>query len=136
MKRDEQTLCFWTQRLCVPTSKKDGVVFPPPPLDRKKKKQEKEKIEISSSSLLGKTISPVSFAKDLGVFTDQYLTYDIHITKTASNCMNQLVQISRIKHLFDVKTLLLLINSFVFYFIVPQCGGTHLNVIYTNCSWF
>ena len=42
------------------------------------------------------------------------MTYDVHITKTASSCMNQLVQISRIKHLLDKKTLLLLINSFVF----------------------
>ena len=67
-----------------------------------------------SLSLLGKTISPVPFAKDLGVYIDQGLTYDVHITKTASSCMNQLVQISRIKHLLDMKTLLLLINSFVF----------------------
>ena len=67
-----------------------------------------------SLSLLGKTILPVSFVKDLGVYIDQYLTYDVHITKTASSCMNQLVQISRIKHLLDKKTLLLLINSFVF----------------------
>ena len=62
--------------------------------------------------LLGKTISPVPFAKDLGVYIDQYLTYDVHITKTA--CMNQLVHIRRIKHLLDKKALLLLINSFVF----------------------
>ena len=67
-----------------------------------------------SLSLLGKTISPVSFVKDLGVYIDQHLTYDVHITKTASSCMSQLVQISRIKHLLDKKTLLLLINSFVF----------------------
>ena len=67
-----------------------------------------------SLSLLGKTISPVSVAKDLGVYIDQYLTYDVHVTKTVSSCMNQLVQIGRIKHLLDRKTLLLLINSFVF----------------------
>ena len=67
-----------------------------------------------SLSLLGKTISPVSVAKDLGVYIDQYLTYDVHVTKTVSSCMNQLVQIGRIKHLLDKKTLLLLINSFVF----------------------
>ena len=67
-----------------------------------------------SLSLLGKTTSPVSFAKDLGVYVDQYLNYDVHTTKTASSCMNQLVQISRIKHLLDRKTLLLLLNSFVF----------------------
>ena len=91
-----------------------------------------------SLSLLGKTISPVSVAKDLGVYIDQYLTYDLHVTKTVSSCMNQLVQIGRIKHLLDRKTLLLLINSFVFskFFIVPQYGGTHLNVTYTNCSWY
>ena len=67
-----------------------------------------------SLSLLGKTISPVSVAKDLGVYIDQYLTYDVHVTKTVSSCMNQLVQIGRIKHLLDRKTLSLLINSFVF----------------------
>ena len=67
-----------------------------------------------SLSLLGKTISPVSVAKDLGVYIDQYLTYDVHVTKTVSSCMNQLVQIGRIKHLLDRKTPLLLINSFVF----------------------
>ena len=49
-----------------------------------------------SLSLLGKTISPVSFPKDLGVYVDEYLTYDVHTTKTASSCMNQLAQISRI----------------------------------------
>ena len=62
---------------------------------------------------------------------------DVHVTKTVSSCMNQLVQIGRIKHLLDKKTLWLLINSFVFsklFFIVPQYGGTHLNVTYTNCS--
>ena len=67
-----------------------------------------------SLTLLGKTISPVLFAKDLGVYVDQYLNYDVHTTKTASSCMNQLVQIRRIKHLLDKETLLLLINSFVF----------------------
>ena len=67
-----------------------------------------------SLSLLGKTIPPVPFAKDLGVYIDQYLPYDVHFTKTASNCMNQLVHIRRIKHLLNKKTLLLLINSFVF----------------------
>lgn len=46
-----------------------------------------------SLSLLGKTIPPVPFAKDLGVYIDQYLAYDVHFTKTASNCMNQLVHI-------------------------------------------
>ena len=73
-----------------------------------------KKLPAVSLSLLDKTISPVPVAKDLGVFIDQGLTYNVHISKTASGCMNQLVQINRIKHLLDNKTLLLLINSFVF----------------------
>ena len=38
--------------------------------------------------LLGKTISPVSFAKNLGIYITQYLTNGVHITKTAFSCMN------------------------------------------------
>ena len=45
---------------------------------------------------------------------DCYLTYDVHVTKTVSSYMNQLVQIGRIEHLLDKKAHLLLINSFVF----------------------
>ena len=56
----------------------------------------------------------MSLAKVLGVYIDQYLIYDLHVTKTVSSCMNQLVKTGRIKHLLDRKTLLLLINSFVF----------------------
>ena len=32
--------------------------------------------------MLGKTVSPVSFAKDFGLYVHQYLTYDVHSTKT------------------------------------------------------
>jgi len=60
-------------------------------------------------------ISPVPFASwDLGVYIDELLSYDTHITKTVSSCFNQLVHINRIKHLLDRQTLLLLIKSFVF----------------------
>ena len=34
--------------------------------------------EATSYPLLDKTISPDSAAKDLGVYVDQYLTYDLH----------------------------------------------------------
>ena len=46
-------------------------------------------------------------------YSTLYLTYDVHVTKTVSSCMEQLVQIGRIKHLLDKKTLLLLINSLI-----------------------
>ena len=52
--------------------------------------------------------------KDLGVLLDTHLSYNQHITEIASKCLFKLYQINRIKHLLDRKTLLLVINSFVF----------------------
>ena len=37
-------------------------------------------------SILGKEITPVPVARDLGVFIDQYLTYGEHVTQTAAKC--------------------------------------------------
>lgn len=39
-----------------------------------------------SITVPGKTISPVLGAKDLGVYLDQCLNYNIRITKSASTC--------------------------------------------------
>ena len=64
--------------------------------------------------MLGKEITPVTVAKDLGIYIDQSLTYNDHITKPASNCLHKLIQINRIKHLLDKKTLILLMNCFIF----------------------
>ena len=52
--------------------------------------------------------------KDRDIYIDQSLTYNEHIAKTVSICLHKLVQINRIKHLLDEKTILLLMNSFVF----------------------
>ena len=38
-----------------------------------------------SVHILGKTITPVTVAKDLGIYIDQSLTYNDHITKIVSN---------------------------------------------------
>ena len=67
-----------------------------------------------SLTVLGETLSPVLVAKDLGVYLDQCLNYNIHITKSASTCFLQLVQVNGVKRLLHIKSLLLLINSFVF----------------------
>ena len=64
-------------------------------------------------SMLGMEITPVTVAKDLGIHIDQSLTYNDHITKTASSCLHKLIQINRIKHLLDKKTLILLMNCFI-----------------------
>ena len=56
----------------------------------------------------------ITVAKDLGVMIDSALSFNEHVTKSVSNCMHRLIRINRIKHLLDRKTLLLLINAFVF----------------------
>ena len=66
-----------------------------------------------SITILGKEIEPVSVARDLDVYIDQTLNYIEHISKLVSSCVHKL-QINRIKHLLDRKTLLLMINAFVF----------------------
>ena len=55
--------------------------------------------------LFGKELAPVPSAKDLGLFVDSTLSFGEHITITVSSCMASLVQINRVKHLLDVKTL-------------------------------
>ena len=73
-----------------------------------------KKLALFSITLFDKEITPVPVVKDLGVFLDTCLSYNEHITETASKCLFKLYQINRIKHLLDRKTLLLVINSFVF----------------------
>ena len=65
-------------------------------------------------SFLGKTLSPVTSAKDLGVILDPNLTYNAHISQLVSSCLAKLLQISRAKHSFDKESLSLMIKSLVF----------------------
>ena len=69
---------------------------------------------LPSATMLGTQIKPVTVAKDLGVYIDCHLNFNEHITKTASDCMFKLTRVNRIKHLIDKKTLIYLINAFVF----------------------
>ena len=85
-------------------------------------------------SMLGKEITPVTVAKDLGIYIDQSLTYNDHVTKTASNCLNKLIQINRIKHLLDKKTMILLMNCFIF--TARRFGRTLVVPILRNSNWF
>ncbi len=56
---------------------------------------------------LGKTLKPVSVAKDLGMHLDLHLSYDDHISKLSSTCINKLCQISRVKESFDKKNFII-----------------------------
>ena len=82
-------------------------------------------------TLWGKPKSSTPVAKDLGVFLDQCLSYDEHISKTVVSCMNKLIQINRIKHLLDKETLLLIVNSFVFSRLF-YCSSVRSNTLATN----
>ena len=105
---DLQEICKWCARnslLLNPDKTKLMVVGLP---------QLTKQLPPISVSIFDKTISPVPFARDLGVYLDQRLSYDTHITNTVSGCFNQLVHINRIKHVLDRPTLLLLTKRFVF----------------------
>ena len=65
-------------------------------------------------SLLGKELTPCDSVRDLGVYVDSQLSYDEHISKTVSSCVSRLCQIDRVKHVFDQRTLKLVINALVF----------------------
>ena len=69
---------------------------------------------LPSTTMLGTEIKPVAVTMDLGVHIDCHLNFNEHITKTASDCIFKLTRVNRIKHLWDQKTLIYLMNAFVF----------------------
>ena len=56
-------------------------------------------------------VFPAKSVKDLGVILDKHLSYDENISKIVSSCNLKLKQISRVKYLFDEKTLILIIQK-------------------------
>ena len=83
-------------------------------------------------SLLGKEISPVQSAKDLGVILDSNLTFDDHIKTTVSECIASLAQISRVKHCLDRTSLLTVINALVFSKLY-YCSNVWANTTEKKC---
>ena len=66
-------------------------------------------------SLLGRDISPVQSARDIGVILDPNLTFDNHIlTTSVSGCIARLAQINRVKHCLDKNTLLTVMHALLF----------------------
>ena len=84
-----------------------------------------------SVSLLGKDIFPIHAAKDLGVTLDPNLSYDEHIINTVSTCMSRLGQINRVKHAFDNKTLMTILNTLIFS-KVYYCSNVWANTSRNN----
>ena len=94
-----------------------------------------KKLSSFSITLFDKEITPVPVVKDLGVLLDTRLSYNQHITEIASKCLFKLYQINRIKHLLDRKTLLLVINSFVFSKL-QYCSTVWSNTSSSNIFFF
>ena len=61
--------------------------------------------------LLGKQLTPVPSAKDLGIIIDSNLSYDEHIVHLVSSCITSLCRINRVKHLFSSKSRTTIINA-------------------------
>ena len=72
------------------------------------------KLQDIALSLLGKDLLPSKTAKDMRVLLDPYLSYNNHIIKTILSCMSSLGQINRVKHAFDRRSLLIVMNTLVF----------------------
>ena len=94
-------------------------------------------------TLLGKEMSPVPSANDLGVQVGKNLTYDEHITNTVSACIARLYQINRVKYIFKTQTLLNIINTLVFNTsLVKHVKKEHFKVpkkakfCSKNCFWY
>ena len=64
---------------------------------------------------------------------DSQLSYDEHISKTLSSCPSRLCQINRVKHVFDKKTLKLVINALVFSRLF-YCSSVWSNTAKTNVN--
>ena len=80
-----------------------------------------------SVSFMGRSLTAVESAKDLGVFIDSHMTYDTHICYLVSSCLSKLVQISCVKNSFDRDT--------IECYLVPQCSGACRYLFYQAEMW-
>ena len=72
-------------------------------------------------------------ARDLGVILDTSLTFDDHVTATVASCMSRLGQINRVKHSFDSRTLIIIINALVFSKLF-YCSSVWSNTSQSNIA--
>lgn len=64
-------------------------------------------------NFISRNLIPITEVKDLGIFLDSHLSYNKHIQALSSSCVSKLGQINRVKHIFDQKTLAMIIDSLV-----------------------
>lgn len=84
-------------------------------------------VKHTSINFLGNTIPQSFWCRDLGTILDSHLTFNNHINTLYSSLLSTLCQINRVKHLFDTKTLQIILNSLVFsklYYCSTIWAGT------------
>ncbi len=69
--------------------------------------------ENTTLTLHNTTIQPSCQVKNLGVHFDNYMTFDVHISKINHKVMGTLMYINRVKHYFDEPTRVFIIQSLV-----------------------
>ena len=71
-------------------------------------------ISIPPLTFLGKTLHVEVAIKDLGVILDRNLSFTGHVDTLASNLVEKLCMLSRIRHILDTSAMSIVINSLVF----------------------
>ena len=82
-------------------------------------------------SLLGKDISPVQSARDLGVILDPNSTFVNHTTTSVPKGITRLAQINRVRHCWDKNTLLTVRHALVFSKMY-YCSNAWANITNKN----
>lgn len=74
------------------------------------------------------TIKPTTHVKNLGVYIDNYMTFDKHISEISKKTMGTLMYLNRIKDFFDIATRKIIVQSLVLS-ILNYC-----NIIWGNTN--
>ena len=86
---------------------------------------------IAPITFLGKELSVAHSVKDLGVTVDKNLSFVEHNNVLASDLINKLIMLSRIRHLFDEQSLFIINNSLIFtklFYCSTVWLGTKTNI--------
>ena len=76
----------------------------------------------------GDIIYPSTHVKNLGVYIDRYMLFDVHINELTKKVMGTLMFISRISHNFDKSTRIIVVQSLVLsliYYCIEIWGSTN-----------
>ena len=76
--------------------------------------------EHTTITLHNTAVKPSSYVKNLGVYFDNFMSFDIHINKISSKIMGTLLYITSVKHCFDRETRIVIVVTSLEYFKLLQ----------------